>query len=294
MKHIVLYLLPTTLSLLCNLYTSYSLQNDTKKSENIKYEIVKAIEMIKEDTSNSKNEYTIRNSVITIISRFKNKALEPLINLWSPSSGAKRSRAIVEAIVSKDVLDHTIYEKLYQKNLTSSDPRVAYLNTAIFYASIWDGATSPPEAPRRNWGICPKNFLELILSKIDDTSTMKVSLSNHDDFMRRVIELAKAKIAKNCLGRTTEDEFNLCVDELMPKDSINVSIGEMNKLCFIGLTMPVIHEFIQAQSQKEQIETTFISSNELRDWYQKNMDLIVWGKNERCFIPLSKTKKKSK
>lgn len=212
-------------------------------------------------------------------------ALPILLDRWQPTMNSNQFHVVITAITD-DLLDSTIFTHLYKRNASTSDGRISYLNSAILYASIWDGATSPPEEPRRDWGNCPIEFLDILFAHLDDTSTLtfKNDRGNYD-FVRGAISRTVDDIEKKCRAKSIL-LAEQCIKDAMPNNTVKVPVWMLNNVNAAYLVRSALEQSTDGKIiLNMNITLTGSSASKLlREWYKTNRSELIWNRNHRGFI----------
>lgn len=209
----------------------------------------------------------------------------PLLHEWKPTLSGVQTSFVFKNIIRDEVFDSTIYSCLLLRNRQDSDSRIAYLNTAILYASIWDGATAPPNAPRRDWGVCSVEMLDIWSQHFDDTVTMRFKLTGNYDFVKGAIAMVMDSLLRPYKEQlTTEEEYTTCMSNLFPDDSIAIPMNSFHKANFIVLASRALAQTPEGKRIIAVNQDVGFSSRKLLSWYKKYRNRLLWDRKGRCFI----------
>lgn len=208
-------------------------------------------------------------------------ALAPLINSWKSSLNRNQMKLIFNMLDGDKIFDSTIYSCLISKNRSNPDSRIAYLNAGILYCSIWDGATSSD--PRRNWGNCSIELVDLWMKHIDDTVTIPFRRFSSDrfDFVRGPMAIVEEQVRLNCYMKFTSDSLvEDCVKKSFPDSIVNVPTGIFHTINVMTIMLHALYETKEIEDNPRSLP----SSEKLKQWYDKYRNNLVWSRKDRGFI----------
>lgn len=208
--------------------------------------------------------------------------LPVLFDRWQPTMNPNQINILFDVIGK--LLDSTIFTRLYKKNSEMSDGRIAYFNSAILYAAMWDDE-SLLGMPRRDWGDCPIELLDIWFAHLDDTSTLTFqnSKSNYD-FVRGIISKMVNDIVNECRAKSPES-VEQCIKNAMPNNTVKVP---MNFLYGAGIFQFLARSIEKTEDGKQLLKLAVEQKKQptpeqFRKWYKNHRNELVWDRNSRWF-----------